>query len=130
MNMKKIFCMLLSILLAASLLAGCGGGNGEADGTTTDGDLAGAFSVGYGKADISPEYPVYLRGYGEPAAERMSTGVAERLYTTCVAITDAKGNSALLISLDLLNSDKGVVQPLRNQLAEDTGIPFNNIMVC
>lgn len=127
--MKKIFCMLLCILMAASLLAGCGGSNGEGDGTT-GGDLAGAFSVGYGKADISPEYSVYLRGYGEPASERMSTGVAERLYTTCVALTDAKGNSALLISLDLLNSDKGVVQPLRKQLAEKTGVPFDNIMVC
>ena len=128
--MKRIICMLLSVLLAVSLLAGCGGDGGEGGGTATDGEFAGTFSVGYGKADISPEYSVYLRGYGEPPAERMSTGVAERLYATCVAITDAKGNSALLISLDLLNADKGVVQPLRNQLSEKTGVPFDHIMVC
>ncbi len=126
--MKRIVSIVLSMLLLVSLFAACGG-SGEGSGEQA-GSIEGVFSVGYGAADISPESSVYLRGYGEPTSERMSTGVAERLYTTVVAITDATGNTALLISLDLLNSDRGVMEPLRKELAEKYSIPFDNIMVC
>lgn len=119
----RIFCLILSSLLLMALLGGCGSQ------TEPDATPAG-FSVGYGKADISPETSVYLSGYGDPINERMSTGVAERLYATCVAITDAKGVTALLISLDLLNPQDEVVRPIRKRLAEQTGVPFDHIMVC
>ena len=122
-KLLRTFCLGLSILLLMALLGGCGG---ETDPDTTPA----GFSVGYGKADISPEKSVYLSGYGDPVSERMSTGVAEPLYATCVAITDAKGVTALLISLDLLNPMETVVKPLREKLAEQTGVPFDNIMVC
>ena len=122
-KLLRTFCLVLSGLLLIALLGGCGSQTSLE--TTPEG-----FSVGYGKADISPEKPVYLCGYGDPVNERMSTGVAERLYATCVAITDSKGNSALLISLDLLNPMESVVKPLREKLAEQTGVPFDNIMVC
>ncbi len=122
-KLLRTFCLGLSVLLLMALLGGCGGQ------TAPDTTPAG-FSVGYGKADISPEKSVYLSGYGDPISERMSTGVAEPLYATCVAITDAKGVTALLISLDLLNPMDTVVKPLRENLAEQTGVPFDNIMVC
>ena len=118
----RISCLLLSSLLSLSLI-GCGN-------QTVHKTTPGTFSVGYGKADISPEKSVYLSGYGDPVSERMSTGVAERLYATCVAITDAKGVTVLLISLDLLNPHDEVVGPIRQRLAKQTGIPFDQIMVC
>ena len=124
--MKRLFVLFLSALMLVSMLAGCGESGSEQGGK----DTAGTFSVGYGAADISPESTVYLAGYGEPTNERMSTGVAERLYTTCVAITDAKGTTALLVSLDLLNAYKAVTEPLRKQISEATGVPFDNIMIC
>lgn len=124
--MKRFLSILLSVTLILSVFAGCGESGNEQGG----GDIAGAFSVGYGKADISPEKPVYLCGYGEETSERMSTGVAERLYATCVAFTDAKGNTALLVSLDLLNAYKAAIEPLRQQISEQTGVPFDNIMMC
>ena len=124
--MKRLFVLVLSLLMLLSLFAGCGGSGSEQGGK----DIAGQFSVGYGAADISPEKSVYLRGYGEPKNERMSTGVAERLYATCVSIQDASGNQALLISLDLLGADRAAIQPLREQIAEKYSIPFENIMVC
>ena len=119
----RTFCLVLVGLLFVALLGGCGNQNDQEK-------TPAGFSVGYGKADISPEKPVYLCGYGDPVAERMSTGVAERLYATCVSISDAKGVTVLLISLDLLNPMDSVVRPLREELAEQTGVPFDNIMVC
>ena len=125
--MKRIISLILCAILALGLFAGCdqaGGGNGEAGGS----DALQGFSVGYGKADISPESSVYLCGYGDPKEERMSTGVAEHLYATTVAFTDTKGNSMLLIAVDLLLSVKSVVEPLRENIAKETGVPFDNIM--
>ena len=124
--MKRFFSVILSVILILSLIAGCGGGGSEqAGGSNTDG----VFAVGYGKADISPEHPVYLRGYGSLYEERTSTGVAERLYATVVAIQDATGNKVLLISLDLLGCDTGVMRPIRKQIAEAVGLPYDNVMV-
>lgn len=120
----RVSCLLLSGLLLMGFLGGCGGDK------TSNGETAGVFSVGYGKADVSPEKSVYLAGYGDPISERMSTGVAERLYATCVSITDSKGKTVLLISLDLLNPYEEIITPLREKLAKQTGIPYDHIMVC
>ena len=124
--MKRLFCIMLVMIMALAMLGGCAeDGSGQ-----NNGEVASGFAVGYGKADISPEQPVYLRGYGSLYEERTSTGVADPLFATCVAIRDASGNQALLISLDLLGADSGVVRPIREQLAAETGVPFDNIMVC
>ena len=125
--MKRILCVLLSLVLSLSVLAGCSKDSQEPE----SGDpLAGVFSVGYGKADISPEQSVYLRGYGDPKEERMSTGVAERLYATCVAITDAKGNTVLLAANDLIGANTNAGEPLRKAISQETGLPIDNIMIC
>ena len=111
--MKRLFCIMLVMIMALAMLGGCAeDGSGQ-----NNGEVASGFAVGYGKADISPEQPVYLRGYGSLYEERTSTGVADPLFATCVAIRDASGNQALLISLDLLGADSGVVRPIREQLA-------------
>ena len=117
--MKRLICIAISMLIVISLFAAC-------DKPTEE---AGVFSVGYGKADISPEHPVFLRGYGSLYEERTSTGVADPLYATCVAIKDASGNQVLLISLDLLGCDTGVMRPIRESIAAETGVPFDNVMV-
>jgi len=125
--MKRLLCIAISTILVLAIFAGCSTNGGQQE---TTNNIAGVFSVGYGNVDISPEQPVYLRGYGSLYEERTSTGVADRLYGTCVAIQDASGNRALLISLDLLGADTGVIHPIRKEIAEATGIPFDNIMVC
>ena len=58
--MKRLLCIALSILLALSMFGACG----KDGGAQNNDETTGVFSVGYGKADISPEHPVYLRGYG------------------------------------------------------------------
>ena len=119
--MKRIMCMLLCLILVLPLF-GCGAG--ENGGTDTQ-----AFSVGYGKADISPQHSVYLRGYGDPKNERMSTDVAEPLYAICVAITDAAGNTVILITTDLLLTTASAFDNIRKSISEKTGVPVDSIMV-
>jgi len=119
--MKRIMSLILCLTLVL-LLFGCGTGENGGIGTQ-------AFSVGYGKADISPQHSVYLRGYGDPKNERMSTGVSDPLYATCVAITDAAGNTVILISTDLLLTTASAFDPIRKSISEQTDVPVDNIMV-
>ena len=82
--------------------------------------------VGFGRVDITPSYSVPLAGYGQ-THKRMSTGVAERIYATCVAITEESGNTLLLISQDLIDSTWAI--PAQEAISAATGVPTENIMV-
>ena len=119
--MKRFLSLILCLTLVLPLL-GCGGSKEEG------GDAVQTFSVGYARADISPEQSVYLRGYGDPKAERMSTGVADPIYATCMAITDADGNTVILIATDLVQCKARTFDPIRKNASELTGVPVSNIM--
>lgn len=121
--MKRFLSTVLCVCLLLSLF-GCG-----ESGEKESGDAVKSFSVGYGQADISPRVSVYLRGYGEPVSERMSTGVAEPLMLNCIAFTDEEDNTILFMSLDLLLSFKAFAKPIREQVAEATGVPFDQVML-
>lgn len=123
--MKRIVCLLLSTLLMFGLFAGCGQ---EQEGQTGNETVA-AFSVGYGKADISPETSVYLIGFGEDHADRMSTGVAEHLYATALAFTDAEGETVLFIATDLLYIREAECDPIREMIEQETGVPYDHIII-
>lgn len=121
--MKRITSTLLSLLLLLSLCACAEGGQ-----TATTGSDEGTFRVGYGRVDITPyEEAVPLAGYGNTST-RMSTGCADRLYTTCIAFTDAEGETVLLYTNDL-TSVGAVEQDLREAVSEATGVPMDNILL-
>ena len=120
--MKRVLSMILCLCLLSAFLVACGDKE-EASAQTK------AFCVGYGQADISPRTSVYLRGYGDPVAERMSTGVAEPLMLNCIAFTDEEDNTILFMSLDLLLSYKAFAKPIRQQVADATGVPFDQVML-
>ena len=135
--MKRILSFLLCLVMTLGLLTACGSeaetksteGSKSTDGAEQSAGLIPeitAFSVGYAKADITPTDSVPLRGYGD-AMERFSEGFLEPMYATCVAFADTDGTVVMLISHDLTNSAESVFEPLRNQIAEATGVPFSNI---
>lgn len=120
--MKKTLSLILCILMTVSLFAACGK---SGDNSTTGSDSQ--FSVGYGSADISPKESVKLGGFGDHE-ERYSSKVSEPLMTTCIAITDEDGETVLVLANDLLNSVKTWVEPTRELISKETGIPFDHIM--
>lgn len=126
--MKRIISMLLCLTLLASLAA-CGGGSGSTGtqvpgaATTEAPQAAGAFKVGYAKVDITPTTPVDLWGYAQPAGQRMSTdGYLDYIYLTCVAITDAEGNTVLMYGADLGDMEASVVEKIKPSIAKATGV--------
>ena len=78
------------------------------------------FQVGHGRTDITPQESVPLRGYGS-TSNRMSQTVLDPLYATCLALTDASGETALLFGLDLIAP--GPQWPERMAPARGSGSP-------
>jgi neutral ceramidase len=57
-----------------------------------------ALRVGVARADITPEYPVRLSGYGNRRAEH--EGVAQRIWAKALAFDDGAGRPAVLVTVD------------------------------
>ena len=117
--LNRILAFLLVVVILFGLLNGCGN-----DATQKD-----ALSVGYAKVDVTPTESLPLGGYqgSNSSAFRWSTSVEWPFSAICVAITDSKDNSVLLITLDMLNAT--MADGLRSSLNSITGIPKENIMV-
>ena len=85
--------------------------------------------AGFGRQSITPETSVPMAGYGD-SMERMCQGILDKLYVTCVAITDQSNQTVLLFSLDILTLPADLVEPLRAVAAEASGVTSERIMLC
>ncbi len=83
--------------------------------------------VGFGREKIMPETPVYISGGGNP--NRISTGVLDELFLTCVAMTDESDNTILLFTQDLQQVAKNFIPPALEAVTEATGVAKENIMI-
>ena len=122
--MKRIIPYVLLIVLTAGLL-GCKSAPIQPETATTQ---VSEFSVGYAKVDVTPDFSVPLNGYGN-IETRMSTGFLDRIYATCVAITDERNETVLLFSYDMASADPRFLVTLRASVSQKTGVPANNIML-
>lgn len=84
--------------------------------------------VGYGRVDITPDDLVHLTGYGNDSV-RVAEEIRDQLYATCIAFTDAEGNTGIVCTTDALNTYGSVMTPIRQAIADELGIPFENINV-
>jgi len=84
--------------------------------------------VGYGNVDITPQEAVPLGGYGNSTA-RMSRNVLSPLRAICLACTDADGSTVLLVETDLIAVYGQSMDPIRQAVAQATGISADHILV-
>jgi len=145
--MKKVISLFISLILVLGCFSGCGNdattsasddatpsasttpteSKAPADPISTEPDgIAGVFSVGYGKANITPDTSVPLAGFGDNQ-ERYSNQVMDPIYATCVAFTDEEGTTVLMLGLDLLNTDEDRANEARALITEATGVPADYI---
>ena len=114
--MKKWIVALLCLCLLLSLAA-CE----KAEETP-----APSLQVGFGRADITPTQSVPLGGNGN-AEVRYSKSVLDRLYATCIAMTEGD-ETVLLFTQDLLYGYDELTG-VRQKISVATGIPKDHIMV-
>ncbi len=86
------------------------------------------FTAGFGRSDITPELGTSLGGYSTQAT-RLATNILDSLYATTVAITDAEGQTVLLITTDLCNIPDSYSEIFRRAIAGSTGVPEGNIIL-
>ena len=83
--------------------------------------------VGFAVADITPELGIYLTGYGNP--ERLAEEVHSPLTATVMALQDEEKTVAV-IGFDWCYMDVQLAQELLHGLAEVSGLPEANILLC
>lgn len=117
--MKKQLCHLLLLAMLLGLTA-CG-----SKPPVPESQAQVTLSVGYGRVNITPKKTVFMTGYGDDITRR-SEGVLEELFVTCVAITDNKDNTIMLITSDVLSADMQI--QVRGAVVKATGVPYENII--
>lgn len=122
--MKRMIAYMLLAVLVVGLL-GCQSGSDKKESEEMQ---ITAFSVGYAKVDVTPDFSVPLNGYGN-IATRMSTGFLDRVYATCIAITDANNETVLIFTYDMAAADPDFLMNLRLAVSEETGIAQDHIML-
>ena len=116
--MKKILILILTLSILLGLCA-CGGNQ-------SGGAVKSDFLVGFGRTSITPQISVPLAGYGNTST-RYSKEVLNELYATCIAMTDAEGNTILLISQDIIGSY--MITLVRPTVSQATGVPQERIFL-
>ena len=81
--------------------------------------------AGFSKMDITPDYQVGLGGYSN-AESRRSEGIAERIYTTCIALTDGE-ESILLYTIDNCACSRGIADEIREVVSTAVGVDGEKI---
>ncbi len=136
--MKKIIAMLLVLVMALSLCA-CDkqdtptptGGDSTADATNGDSGNAGTgvFMAGFGKADITPEeFGVPLQGYSN-GQFRKSNGLYSYIYSIALAVRDAEGNTAIILSVDNAAVGETYCQQIAEKIEKESGVPASNVLL-
>ena len=62
--------------------------------------------AGYSRQVITPQHKVRITGYGDDE-RRFNEGIADDLYTTCIAVTSGE-ETILLFTSDLLGTNQVV----------------------
>ena len=113
------------ILLFALVLGLCACGETAAPAETA---AEAGLQVGFGQASLMPEDSVPMAGYTD-TTKRMSTGFRDMMYTTCLAFTE-NGETVLVFTQDLFKAEESWVNEARANIARDTGVPADHIVVC
>jgi len=83
------------------------------------------FLVGYARQSITPDYTVHLTGHGDDET-RLSQGVVDDIYLTCIAVT-AGDETVLMYTSDLLSFGDDQPELARALVSPATGIPGDHM---
>lgn len=118
--MKKFLSILLATVMILGLCA-CGEAGSEAAQEQVKG-----LQAGFGREVVMPEGIVHLAG--TDGEGRISQGFLDYLKVTCIALRDEAGTTALIFTMDCIGASDALIDPLRTQVSEATGVPGNQIM--
>jgi neutral ceramidase len=118
MKRKILFSILFSVIVSYCLT----------DNTTSGQPASGqGWKAGIARAVITPQEPMWLAGYA--SRDHESEGTLVDLWVKVLAIQDAKGKKAVLITSDLLGYPHKISDRIRNQIAVNYGLTRSQIIL-
>jgi len=93
----------------------------------THASAADGWKAGLARAVITPERPMWLAGYG--GRDHPAEGTEHDLWVKVLALEDAEGRLAVLITSDVLGYSRVMLQSIRAALAERSGLKPAEIML-
>lgn len=85
-------------------------------------------SIGVARADITPDYPVRLHGYGNRRTNH--TGVAQPLYAKALALGTDREGASVLLTVDSLGVPAHVTEEVAIRLKERAKIRREQVTIC
>lgn len=76
---------------------------------------------------ITPEYPVFLAGYGGRSAKR--EGVVDDIYAKAALLQATEGETLLLLTIDALGGDRSFMAGIRAALKDAFGLKPEQVLV-
>jgi neutral ceramidase len=85
------------------------------------------WKAGLAEINITPEEPVALAGYASRTQpfERVEADI----YVKALALEDAEGHRAVLVTSDLVGFQAAVAEPIRERIAERTGLRDGQLLL-
>lgn len=83
--------------------------------------------AGVGRADITPKGPLWLAGYG--SRDHASEGTLQPIWVKALALKDAEGKTAVLVTSDVLGIPKGMSDAIRDRLQKEFGLDREQIIL-
>ena len=87
------------------------------------------FRVGFSRICITPEEPMPPTGFANDAVQ-FHKDILDDIQASCIALTDADDNTALLITIDACWIQDTLGIPLRKAIWEATGVPEDHVYLC
>ncbi|MEX2673767.1 MAG: neutral/alkaline non-lysosomal ceramidase N-terminal domain-containing protein [Phycisphaeraceae bacterium] len=84
--------------------------------------------VGVARADITPQGPIRLTGYGNRTEE--ATEVLQPLQAKALAIETADGTLSILMTVDLLGVSRELTEALADRLKDRVGLQREHLAIC
>lgn len=92
-------------------------------------DEAAPWQIGLASTRITPDTPVRMAGYGSRERKQLSEGIAADLHAKAIALQDAEGNRALLVTTDIIGLTRSVSEPLYQRIGKATGLARNAMLI-
>src|SRR5204863_4881000 len=85
------------------------------------------WKIGLASVKITPPQPVFMAGYA--SRNKPYESVHDDLFAKALVLEDKAGTRAVLITSDLVGFAAEIARPLRERIAEKTGVPVKSVLI-
>ncbi len=96
-------------------------------GSISDTAFAQQYRAGAGKREITPTDPIYLSGYA--SRTKPSEGVEQPIYARALVLEDSKGQTSVLVSIELVGVTRDFSETVASRLKAKWGIDRSSFLL-